>query len=83
MKYETVPGMTCCQMHRAAHNKLMAEMKVFFHLVPATPRNVLYFYEHLERRGLTAEAIKAGLSDTCPCPGGLQARVSRQEGIGE
>ena len=67
MRYETKDGMTCCQMHRAAHNQLIAEMNTFFHLVPRTPRNVLHFYESLERRGLTAEAIKAGLSSVCPC----------------
>ncbi|KKL81633.1 hypothetical protein LCGC14_1992860 [marine sediment metagenome] len=67
MKYETVPGMTCCQMHRAAHVKIIAGMKTFFHLVPRTPRNVLHFYEILQRQGLTAEAIKAGLSGRCPC----------------
>jgi hypothetical protein len=67
MRYETLPGMTCCEMHRAAHMKLVAEMKTWFHLVPRTQRNVLRFYESLKQRGLTAEAIKAGLSDTCPC----------------
>ena len=65
--------MTCCEMHRAAHIKLIAEMKTFFHLVPKTPRNVLHFYESLERRGLTAAAIKAGLSDTCLCKVGISA----------
>ncbi len=67
MKYETIPGMTCCQMHRAAHIKLMAEMRTWFHLVPMTPRHILSFYESLRRRGLSAEAIAAGLSDVCPC----------------
>ena len=56
--------MTCCEMHRAAHIKLIA---------PKTPRNVLHFYESLERRGLTAAAIKAGLSDTCLCKVGISA----------
>lgn len=67
MQYDTVPGMSCCEMHKAAHRKLVAEMKTFFFLVPKTPRNVLNFYESLKRRGLSAEAIKAGLSDICPC----------------
>lgn len=61
--------MTCCEMHGAAHKQIVVEMKVFFHLVPRTPRNVLHFYEHLKRRGLTAAAIKAGLSNVCLCKG--------------
>lgn len=70
MKYDTVPGMTCCEMHKAAHIKLIAEMRTFFHLIERTPRNVLRYYAILKRRGLTAEMIGAGMSDVCPCQKG-------------